>query len=67
MPCPGCLRDLTTPPDPSEIWKPGDLYCLGCSWLFAVEITRGQDPLATLSDVLRCPAHDRGRLVASTG
>ncbi len=57
MPCPCCLRGLTDPPPPGRL---GDRWCPFCEWLFAVEMTGGEDPMA-LDGLLRCPKDTSGR------
>jgi hypothetical protein len=63
MPCPCCLGGLisaTDKPDPRGPIRPGDLYCARCAWLFAREMTLGEDPLK-LGVWLRCPQHQGRR------
>jgi hypothetical protein len=59
MICPFCHRTLALDadlPPPRGIGRLGDLYCVNCGWLFAVEMLGGESPMA-LDGIWRCPSH----------
>ena len=48
MICPCCYRTLALEadlPPPRGIGRLGDLYCVNCRWLFAVEMLGGDSPM----------------------
>jgi hypothetical protein len=60
MICPCSYRNNLTfkadLPPPRGIGRLGDLYCVNCRWLFAVEMLGGESPMA-LDWIRKCPSH----------